>query len=426
MPCECKTKPTRPQHDNMQNEPNSGAREAFPSRCETNPIPGSPAARTRPSRVWAITKRTQSPHQPRSISRDIRSQVVPGPSNRGQRRPGIAKRTQSQRRGRAHPSRALRAVIKRTQTRSGCPPFSTNFRSQAVPDTTEVRSLRNEPKRRDSAPRATDAVRGLRNELNYTESTSAMRTLTKRNQSPHPPPPTNSRNVRAIRPASSSSGSFFLVRRSCPAPSHSTSAVRAGISETAARNSSLVPNWSRVPCTNKAGVRSDGKCFVRGSSGRRGGCKGYESSNSASATSGCSAASIEACRPPYEWPPRNTRPVLLRRACAACSRRAARSFDASVGPDRRCSRNHRSTRTTRMPPAVSARSSATSNGDSRFEPAPWVRTIVSISITFQRAGPIVQIKYIRRADENVNKRGLSACTQRISPVLECISKWRDA
>ena len=81
------------------------------------------------------------------------------------------------------------------------------------------------------------------------------------------------------------------------------------------------PNPSRVPCTNIAAVSSRGKCAVLNSSGRCGGCRGYDSSSSNPSTNpGSAAASIEACRPPYECPPRNTRPETRPRIAATAAR----------------------------------------------------------------------------------------------------------
>ncbi len=119
-------------------------------------------------------------------------------------------------------------------------------------------------------------------------------------------PATNPRNPHHLPTTSSR---FFFVINSCPAPSTTTNSVRAGISCNAAVISSTDPNPSRVPITNIAAVSNSGKCPVRNSSGR---CRWMQrirqQQQRLHQPQGSAAHNIEACLPPYECPPRNTRP----------------------------------------------------------------------------------------------------------------------
>ena len=126
-----------------------------------------------------------------------------------------------------------------------------------------------------------------------------------------------------------------------------------------------------------AGVWRLGKCAVRNSVGRCGGWSGYESSKSRSTRPGSDAANIDACLPPYEWPPRKTRPEVCRRMETIAARSPCWSRSALPrcgGPWGRNWRNGRSQRRTVNPEAQNAVASATRSGESQFAPAPCVRT----------------------------------------------------
>ena len=116
------------------------------------------------------------------------------------------------------------------------------------------------------------------------------------------PPPKNSTNF------STTILSNPVPFRSCPPLRESLTRFAPESTSTPRSISSGDPNGSRLPCTNNAGVCNFGKCASRFCSGLRGGCSGYDSNTNPDASSGSSAASIVACRPPYECPPRNTRP----------------------------------------------------------------------------------------------------------------------
>src|SRR5262249_1801524 len=133
------------------------------------------------------------------------------------------------------------------------------------------------------------------------------------------------------------------------------------------------PNGSRVPKTNTAGVRSRGRCAVRGAPGLPGGWSGYEKRRRAWATSGASAASMLACRPPYDSPPRTTLRAPSSRIACTAAWRPARSRAAPAGdggPVARARRKGRSQRGTWKPPAAKARDIAPRSALRQFPPAP--------------------------------------------------------
>ena len=174
--------------------------------------------------------------------------------------------------------------------------------------------------------------------------------------------------------------SKFPRARSWPALLMVISWLDAGISSIADRISSMDPNGSAVPCTNSAGVRRRGKCDVRTSSGFFGGCRGYESNKRPSQHCGSSAASMVACRPPYEWPPRKTLSVSPARRALTAAFRPARSSPESFGeggPNRRRCRNGKSQRNTVYPSSQNAVATAMSSGAQQLLPAPWLRISLS-------------------------------------------------
>jgi len=172
---------------------------------------------------------------------------------------------------------------------------------------------------------------------------------------------------------------LLAAPKSCPVPSTTNSGVVAGISFSAASISSREPKSSLDPWAKKDGNRNEGKCAVRSCCGFAGGWSGYDIKSKPDASSAeSSAASIVACRPPYEWPPRNRRawtPSSCRKSRNAC-RSPSRSAAASVGrggPE--CLwRNGRSQRRTVQPCSTSFALTAFRIAAFEFEPAPCVST----------------------------------------------------
>ena len=148
--------------------------------------------------------------------------------------------------------------------------------------------------------------------------------------------------------------------------------------------SHAAPQWQRSPCASHRSTRTDrvcrvrrapawrvaGKCAVRSSAGRRGGCRGYESSSSPAARSGSSAASIVDCRPPYECPPRKILPGTRSRSVRTAPATPARSCAAIAGKGGPCGRAWRTPDRIAAPPPrrAQASASATSSGAWLFDP----------------------------------------------------------